>query len=920
MKTRATILAVILLAAMASLTQATVYNVGPGQTYTRLVDVPWESLAAGDTVNIYYKSGGYQEKFGVFTKGTASNPITIHGVPDGGGNLPIIDGNTAISRSITYLDYWSETRQVVKVGGSTTPPSDGTNRPEYIIIENLEVKSGRDPYTFYDKNNVLQTYTTNASSIRVEAGNYITIRNCILHDSANNFLTSGTSSEILVEGSYNYDGGYSVAEHNNYTESKGITFQYNHQGPLRTTGTSSEGINLKDRSAGTIVRYNWIEGGVRQVNLVESYDYAEIRDDPRYGHDRVYGNVLIMLANSQGNETFLFGGDMGTAYEQYYRIGPLQAYNNTVISKRTDQSRLIRLKTAAQSANMVNNIYHVPTGTCIILSSSIGTCSTSHNWFQSGYNLSGATEDGTNISGTAPGFVDYANGDFHLTSSSPCRDAAGALPSEVLPDYDVVEQYVKHQGHETRPDDGSLDIGAFEYNAGPQPLNITTTSLPNGAIGVAYSQTLQATGGTTPYTWSIPSGSLPSGLSLTQSTGVISGTPTAIGTSNFTARVTDAVSATDDQALSIAIVSEPTYRVAAADSESSTSSTAYQNKVSLAFTPSAADDYLVLGIAEFKAMSTSYSGKVRMTIDGTTEAEVIMEPQSNTQYTTFDAAKFVNLSAAAHTINIDYCTSNTKANNYIRNARIVTIRKAALVMSSAAADTAQTLTTTLTNYVTLNFTPASTGDYLLVWSAELYANSTTYSNQVQAKLNDAVKDESVIRTKDTTNWYPFVSFLTANCAASQQTLTIAAAKAGGTASHQIRRARVVAIRLTGGRYSGYQTAVDDTESTTTSTSYILKLTKSWSVGAAGDWLLLTSWRPTNSSTSYNCWTQVQIDDATVSNESGRRPVNTTDYMNAGGIDLRNLAAGTRKVDVDFKTNGAGGTAKVKNVHFVALPL
>jgi hypothetical protein len=65
---------------------------------------------------------------------------------------------------------------------------------------------------------------------------------------------------------------------------------------------------------------------------------------------------------------------------------------------------------------------------------------------------------------------------------------------------------------------------------------------------------------------------------------------------------------------------------------------------------------------------------------------------------------------------------------------------------------------------------------------------------------------------------------------------------------------------------------------------------------------------------------VQIDDATVSNESGRRPVNTTDYLNAGGIDVRSLATGTRRVDVDFRSSGAGGTAKVKNVHFVAIPL
>ncbi|HYM75013.1 MAG TPA: FG-GAP-like repeat-containing protein [Candidatus Dormibacteraeota bacterium] len=84
-------------------------------------------------------------------------------------------------------------------------------------------------------------------------------------------------------------------------------------------------------------------------------------------------------------------------------------------------------------------------------------------------------------------------------------------------------------------------------------LAITTTSLPGGTVGVAYSQTLTATGGTTPYTWSTSSGSLPAGLSLTAA-GVISGTPTTAGTSNFTAKVTDANGLTATKPFSIVIV------------------------------------------------------------------------------------------------------------------------------------------------------------------------------------------------------------------------------------------------------------------------------------------------------------------------------------------------------------------------------
>ncbi len=70
-------------------------------------------------------------------------------------------------------------------------------------------------------------------------------------------------------------------------------------------------------------------------------------------------------------------------------------------------------------------------------------------------------------------------------------------------------------------------------------LTITTSSLPGATAGVAYSTALSASGGTTPYTWSIANGSLPAGLTLNASSGLISGTPTTAGSSSFTARVTD---------------------------------------------------------------------------------------------------------------------------------------------------------------------------------------------------------------------------------------------------------------------------------------------------------------------------------------------------------------------------------------------
>jgi hypothetical protein len=68
-------------------------------------------------------------------------------------------------------------------------------------------------------------------------------------------------------------------------------------------------------------------------------------------------------------------------------------------------------------------------------------------------------------------------------------------------------------------------------------ITITTQSLPAGTVNVPYSAPLAAVGGVTPYTWTM-SGTLPAGLSL-NSAGVITGTPTATGSSTFNVQVAD---------------------------------------------------------------------------------------------------------------------------------------------------------------------------------------------------------------------------------------------------------------------------------------------------------------------------------------------------------------------------------------------
>ena len=84
------------------------------------------------------------------------------------------------------------------------------------------------------------------------------------------------------------------------------------------------------------------------------------------------------------------------------------------------------------------------------------------------------------------------------------------------------------------------------------PPTVTTDALPGGTIGAAYSQRLFANG-TEPITWRVAAGELPKGLNLNEATGVISGTPTAVGTATFTVKAENSVgSATKELSITIA--------------------------------------------------------------------------------------------------------------------------------------------------------------------------------------------------------------------------------------------------------------------------------------------------------------------------------------------------------------------------------
>ncbi|HEX2618672.1 MAG TPA: hypothetical protein VHL11_00960, partial [Phototrophicaceae bacterium] len=359
-----------------------VYEVGDGQPYTSIGAVPFDTLQPGDLVRIHYRAAAYREKITISTTGTENAPLCLVGVPGPGGELPVVDGQNATTSDHMIFDYdGMQERALLIVMGQ-----EWGEQPAYVHIEGLHFKNAYEDYTFTTADGEVRHYTENAAAVMVQRGAHITLTGLDISDSGNGFFAASsddpnqTVKDLTLQYSYIYNNGTNGDQHHNiYTESDGMLIQFNHFGPLRSI---SGGNNIKDRSAGTVIRYNWIESGAHLIDLVEAEDgYPLLSQNPDYNKAWVYGNIMISPINDgTGRNMIHFGGDLGGEEEDNssdvcgygsgedptdcYRKGPLYFYNNTVItySPTADwccEKTLFRLMTDEQYIEAFNNIFHV---------------------------------------------------------------------------------------------------------------------------------------------------------------------------------------------------------------------------------------------------------------------------------------------------------------------------------------------------------------------------------------------------------------------------------------------------------------------------------------------------------------------------------------------------------------------------------
>lgn len=464
--------------------------VGSGVTYevtneATFDSVPWATLQAGDTVRIHWKSTPYYRKVGLRSSGTAAQPIRIIGIANLNGDMPVISGENAIvpANLDGFFSIHSEMLGLITI---ISGPGDAWGyKPKYIEIRDLKLIRANRLYTFTsDVSNAPRVWADGAAGVWLSVGENISLIGCEFTENGNGVFVHSVGDEarvsrnVLIERNNIYGNGNDGTDrhHNLYTAAVGLTAQYNHIGRLRQGAIGSA---FKDRSAGTVIRYNWIETGARTIDLVEPEDSAPIFvAEPSFRETWIYGNVIVddpLAGYAAASRMIHYGGDSGVT--NIYRNGTLYFYNNTVIidanSSELYRVSLFDISLPTATVNVQNNIVY-KNGTAIlgILAASGVANLNGVNWISSGWiNLNGSAtgvvnRNGTILEGTNPGFVDYVGQNYAIAQTSPAVDAGRPLPATIVdtehnPDF----MYQVHLRGVARSVVGSyIDLGAFESN------------------------------------------------------------------------------------------------------------------------------------------------------------------------------------------------------------------------------------------------------------------------------------------------------------------------------------------------------------------------------------------------------------------------------------------------------------------------
>lgn len=451
-----------------------VFEVGDGQSLSSLDEVPWSTLGPGDTVRVHWRAQPFRSKVLLSTRGADGHPIKVCGVPGPNGELPVVDGNGATTSANQHWIDWTELQDYGVLVIASDRDAAYDDRPGFIEVANLELRGAVPGATYTTNTGAQRSFTDRGTGLYVVNGDHLTFRgNVITDNSYGLFVLSKSeqeatlSREILIEGNSIFGNGVAGSDHrhNSYTQALGVTIQFNHFGPLRD---GAIGVNLKDRSAGTIIRYNWVEDGARILDLVDAQEHAaDAVADPRYHDTYVYGNVLI-AGPGAASQVVHYGGD-SVGDEQNFRKGTLHFFYNTVITnhpvEEVWETTAVNLETDDEGMSAFGNVFWNQGTSTLRIVRHAGHATLGTNWVSQGFKAH-ADEFSGNVTGlenqvvgTAPN-LDPAT--FAPLAGSPVIDAGPALGGGES-NYPVEFEFLPPSSMVARAMSGAaLDLGAYE--------------------------------------------------------------------------------------------------------------------------------------------------------------------------------------------------------------------------------------------------------------------------------------------------------------------------------------------------------------------------------------------------------------------------------------------------------------------------
>jgi hypothetical protein len=322
-----------------------IHEVGPGKPLPTPGLVPWQTLGPCDQVLIYPRPIPYSDVIFIGARGEKDRVITIRGVPGPNGERPIFDGRGALIPSYTGLMPIYNGMGMVVIGRPLSAPYG--YKPAHIHIDGLSFRNVRPPATLIGADGSKSTWSKFVSAVYVNPAENLSITRCEFFDNSQGLFVNslndeaGQSRNLLVSGNHFRGNGVvgDASLHNAYTETIGAIYEYNYFGPP-VAGTA--GDNIKERSAGVVFRYNYIEGGVHSISLRDPQSNGAFEAAARDTQGElltqnafVYGNLFMMRAGDEQEWGMLIGHGDGLAYGdgKQWRQGKLQFYGNTVIAQ-----------------------------------------------------------------------------------------------------------------------------------------------------------------------------------------------------------------------------------------------------------------------------------------------------------------------------------------------------------------------------------------------------------------------------------------------------------------------------------------------------------------------------------------------------------------------------------------------------------